>query len=83
MCFNWLYTHHWGGLIMMLIFWVLMIFGAIWLYKNINNNNKTQDYKIDNKEEKNLEEIARRRYAKGEIDKEKLEEILQTLKKSD
>ena len=83
MCFNWLYTHHWGGLIMMLIFWVLVIFGAIWLYKNFNNNNKTQDYKIDNKEEKNPEEIARKRYARGEIDKEKLEEILQTLKKSD
>ena len=29
----------------------------------------------------NPEEVARRRYAKGEIDKEELEEILKNLKK--
>lgn len=67
---------------MMGLFWILVIFGAIWLYKNFDNNNKNQDYNIENKEEKNPNKIARRRYARGEIDKEELEEILKTLKKS-
>ncbi|MFW6279114.1 MAG: SHOCT domain-containing protein [Bacillota bacterium] len=77
-----------GGSIMMIIFWVFIIFAAFWLYNNWdlagNSNNRnnqsgphTQNYMEDKQDE--ASKIARRRYARGEIDKEELQEILRNL----
>ena len=75
---DWFYQNHWGGSIFMIIFWILIIFGIIWLFKNMTNTKEAGERDMRND---NPEEVARRRYAKGEIDKEELEEILKTLKK--
>ena len=75
---DWLYQHYWGGSILMIIFWILIIFGIIWLFKNMTNTKESDEWDMRND---NPEEVARRRYAKGEIDKEELEEILKNLKK--
>ncbi|MEJ6950313.1 SHOCT domain-containing protein [Natronospora cellulosivora (SeqCode)] len=72
--FNWSYGGHVFRFIMMVIFWALVIFGVVYLIKNINTNNKG----YTNEDPK---EIARQRYAKGEIDKDELDEILNNLNK--
>ena len=76
--FNWFYTHHLVGSLMMIIFWAFIILSAIWLFKNISNDNKDGE-KRENIKKEDPGEIARRRYAKGEIDKEELKEILNNL----
>jgi len=70
------YYQGWGGIIMMLLFWVFAILAVVWLVKNINFKPayKTTDQDTE------AEEIVRLRYARGEIDKEKLNEILDNLK---
>ncbi|MFO7818938.1 MAG: hypothetical protein R6V17_01750 [Halanaerobacter sp.] len=67
-----------GGGIIMMILWMVIIVGLItFLVKKFSNNSSQHNYSKDYRP-KQLEdslEIARRRYAKGEIDKDKLEEI--------
>ncbi len=55
------------------------VHGIILLFKNITNTKESDERDIRND---NPKEVARRRYAKGEIDKEELEEILKTLEKN-
>lgn len=75
------------GWIVMLLFAALVISGIVYLIKNMNNNSgsgrknnnyRQVEYKQENKGD-GAREIARERYAKGEISKEELNEILENL----
>ncbi|GAB6137973.1 SHOCT domain-containing protein [Halanaerobaculum tunisiense] len=63
---------------MMGIFWLVIIGLVIYLVKN-NNNSLNNNHQIKSKEDPM--EIARKRYAEGEITKEELQEIREELKK--
>jgi len=77
--------HFVGGGIYMILFWALIIVGIIYLISKSNislqSNNKNQTNYSDNHQSRNPIEIAKERYAKGEIDREELNEIINELKK--
>lgn len=62
--------------VFMMIFPILFILFLVWLiYVVVNKDERARPNKDDG------EKIARERYARGEISKEKYEEIIKTLKK--
>lgn len=76
--------------ILMLLFAALIITGIVYLIKKMKNNSDSGrknnsysqiDYKRVDDRQDTAHEIARERYAKGEIDQEELKEILRNLKK--
>jgi putative membrane protein len=72
------WDYGWGmgfgfGWIAMIIFWVLLILGIVYLVKMIAGSSKTED-----KQETAID-ILKMRYAKGEISKEEFEKIKQDL----
>ena len=79
--------HFGGGGIYMILFWVLIIVGIIYLISKSNislQSNNTHRTKRTNYSNNNQSrdpiDIAKERYAKGEINKEELNEIIQELK---
>lgn len=56
-----------GGGIMMLVFWVLLIVFIVWMVREISGKNSPSH------SGSNALEILKERYAKGEIDKEEFE----------
>lgn len=79
-----------GGGIYMILFWVVIIVGIIYLISRSNisfqnnnqrNYNPRNNYQPRSENDKSPVEIAKERYAKGEIDKEELNEILNELRK--
>lgn len=85
------FGHFGGGGIYMILFWILLIIGVVYLISrsniSLNSNEQRKNHYRDNHrnyvkdDTKTPEEIARERYAKGEIDKEKLDEILQNVRR--
>ncbi|MFW6266118.1 MAG: SHOCT domain-containing protein [Halanaerobiales bacterium] len=83
-----LYTARgWGGGIMMALLWVVIVLGIVYIVKSaVNDKNFPQRKNIerDNSDIKENNssaiEIARRRYAHGEIDKEEFNQIIRDLK---
>ena len=72
------YGQGWGvgailGTIAMLLFWALVILGIIWLVKSISRSGSPPV------ERESPLDIARKRYARGEITKEQLEQIKRDL----
>ncbi len=67
----------WYSWIAMVVFWVLVILGIFLLIRWIARGAQTRGILDDPLE------IARQRYAKGEIKKEKYEEIRRTLRKEE
>ncbi len=104
---------HFGGRIYMILFWILLIVGVVYLISRShsglfskNHNTHRRDYRPGPKEgpkrreyettdselfeerdyrneninrDKSAEEIAKERYAKGEIDKEEYKDILKEI----
>jgi len=78
----------------MIVLWILIIIGAVWLIKEVlsnknnsghysrQNDDRTRNNSANNSfnDQEKPEEIARKRLAKGEISKEEYEEIIETLK---
>lgn len=62
-----------GGMFFMLLFWILIIVLAYLLIKQLLEQNKSRG------EEKSALDIAKERYAKGEITEEEFEEIKRRL----
>ncbi|MFW6000778.1 MAG: SHOCT domain-containing protein [Halanaerobium sp.] len=79
----------WGGGSFMMFFWLIILAFVIYFVVQKNRGNKYRDrradYKpreqIDYKQKDKAEEIARERYAEGEISKEELNEILSNLRR--
>lgn len=76
-----------GGNLMFFI-WIIIIGVAVYLLLQRNSNNKNNNYQQDhsinkqqNSSQNDAEELARARYARGEISKEEFEEIIATLRK--
>ena len=63
-----------GGMLFGLIFWIIIIVGAYLLIKYLIEQNK-----VRSGEEKSALDIAKERYAKGEITAEEFEEIKRRL----
>jgi putative membrane protein len=63
-----------GGMFFGLLFWIVIIVLAYFLIKSLIEKNKTQGVAG-----KSALDIAKERYAKGEITKEELEEIKKNL----
>ena len=57
-----------GGGIMMLVFWVLLIVFIVWMVREVSGKN------LHSQSGSNALEILKERYAKGEIDKKEFEE---------
>ena len=55
-----------GGSIMMIVFWVLLVAFIVWMVREVDNKNSRSS--------SNALEILKERYAKGEISKEEFEE---------
>jgi putative membrane protein len=81
------FGRHWGmgygmsgfSWVLMILFWALIIFGIVYLIRNLNNHNDKSHYYSDRQDDSAVN-IARERYAKGEITKEELNKILDDLK---
>ena len=56
-----------GGGIMMVVFWVLLVVFIVWMVREISGKNSRSS-------SSNALEILKERYAKGEIDKKEFEE---------
>ncbi|WP_018248669.1 SHOCT domain-containing protein [Orenia marismortui] len=68
-----------GGMLMMGIFWIAIIAIVIYFLRNSNKStNRVETYRRDVKEDPL--EIAKKRYAKGEISKEEFQEIKEEIK---
>ena len=63
-----------GGMFLGLIFWIIIIVGVYLLIKYLIEQNK-----VRSSEEKSAMDIAKERYAKGEITEEEFEEIKKRL----
>ncbi len=75
---GWMIHGMWGGL-MMLIFWIILIVGIVFLVKWIMDRNRTTNRQ---EPDESPLEILRRRYAKGEITKEEFEAMKRELASS-
>ena len=75
---------HWGfdygmgfGGIFMILFWVLIILGIIFLIKALAGSSSSEE----KKKTESAEEILKKRFAMGEISKEELEDSMAVLRK--
>lgn len=77
--------HFWGGdyhmwafpfgMLMMFVFWALVIWGLISLFRNLSGGSSQHQG-----EQESAEDIVKKRYARGEINKEEFERILADLR---
>jgi putative membrane protein len=85
------YNSLWGGGSFMMFFWFIILAAVIYFifnkdnkkryYQERNQRDSYQNHQIAEAGTDQAEEIARERYAKGEISKEEFEEIISNLKK--
>ena len=66
-----------GGGIFMILFWVLIILGAIYLVKALLGGGPTKEIKSES-----AQEVLGKRFAKGEMSKEEFEEAMEVLRKN-
>jgi len=79
MDFGWGYNMSGFSWIIMILFWVLIILGIVYLLRNLNKKN-AKSHKYNIRKDDNAVNVARERYAKGEITREELNKILDDLK---
>ena len=66
-----------GGGIFMILFWVLIILGAIYLMKALLGGGPSEKIKSES-----AQEIFEKRFAKGEMNKEEFEDAMEVLRKN-
>ncbi|HSJ57709.1 MAG TPA: SHOCT domain-containing protein [Anaerolineae bacterium] len=64
-----------GGGIWMLVFWAVVLGGGVWLLSGLARQGRSEAQPADRPLD-----IARQRYARGEIDREEFERIRETLR---
>ncbi|MEK9156210.1 MAG: SHOCT domain-containing protein [Patescibacteria group bacterium] len=69
---NGFWGYNWFGVVMMILFWILIIAGIIWLVRYLGGSSNVVG--INTGREKSPMDILKERYAKGEINKEEFEE---------
>lgn len=69
---HWWYGGWWGGL-GMILFWIVVFLGIIWLVRVVSQPNSKQEQMRETSQ--SALEILQRRYASGEISKEEYLEI--------
>ena len=67
------------GMIFMVLFWGALILGAVWLVKNLFNDNPSNFAGLAAPRQSSAREILDQRYAHGEISREEYETIKQDL----
>ncbi len=67
-----------GGGLVMVLFWVLLIVGAVWLARGFFSTGQ-RPAESSTRSEPSASEILRQRYARGEIDKEQFEKMRRDL----
>lgn len=76
---HWFGNYGWIGMIINLVLTIGLIIGivffVIWIVKELNNNNRGSQ----NKEASSAIDIAKKRYAKGEINREEFQNLLTDL----
>ena len=66
-----------GGGIFMILFWVLIILGVIYLVKMLLGDGSTEQKKGES-----AQEVLEKRFARGEMSKEEFEDAIEVLKRS-
>ena len=66
-----------GGGIFMILFWGLIILGAVYLAKALFGGGSTEEKKSES-----AQEVLGKRFAKGEISKEEFEDAMEVLKRN-
>ena len=67
-----------GGGLVMVLFWVVLIVGAVWLARGLFPNGQ-QPPASSSRPEASADEILKQRYARGEITKEQYEQMRRDL----
>ena len=63
-----------GGLLLMVLFWIVLIAGAVWLIKMIFSGTSNRPGEDSGKNE-NAIDILNKRYARGELEREDYERM--------
>ena len=66
-----------GGWIFMILFWVLIILGVVYLVKIILGGASREEKKSES-----AQEVLKKRFAKGEMNKEEFEDAMEVLKRN-
>ena len=66
-----------GGWIFMILFWVLIIFGILYLVKALLGGGPSEKIKSES-----AQEVLEKRFARGEMSKEEFEDAIEVLKRS-
>jgi putative membrane protein len=67
-----------GWFIGMVLVWILLIFGAVWLIRQIFSGSVNQTSRASGGEERAID-ILNKRYARGDIDREEFERMKKEL----
>ncbi|MBC8504933.1 MAG: SHOCT domain-containing protein [Anaerolineales bacterium] len=63
------------GIIFMVLFWGILIFGGVWLAKSLIHERQGNQSGITAPRQPSAREILEQRYARGEISREEYEQI--------
>jgi putative membrane protein len=66
-----------GGWIFMVLFWVLVILGVVYLVKILLSGSSKEG-----KRSESAQEVLKKRFAKGEISKDEFEDAMEVLRKN-
>lgn len=67
-----------GGGLLMVVFWIVLIVGAVWLARGLFPSGQ-QPPASSSRSEASADEILKQRYARGEITKEQYEQMRRDL----